>query len=229
MEQETPSTLFAMVCPDYSFSKDSRNQALRYDGRNVVGCGVGLVALRTIAFLREFQQVAKQTRRSPTLLIGIADYEDTAENLARLGETEASFAHKVQGSIQAIGDAFASSGVPATVVGLRAFFGPDAWRHAWEQSHEAIRRSMLEMPLAERMRVVSGRRKLYARWYPGISLEESQARLERQGTEYTTCGHLLAAKVVRPLVLGTNSIDMSFFYRLRAPTLPVVYVSQAYD
>ena len=225
-EQGEPATLFAMVCPDYSFSYDARRQALRYDGTNCLGSGVGLIARRTLAFLDAFTRIPLNPR--PRILIGIADYEDEPANLQRLAETADSFAAKIRGSISALYAACRDRGIEAHVVGLREFFGRAAWQEEWTGSMTALDAALEAMTLLARARLLDGRRKLFERWYPGISMPETRRRLVRQSAEYTACGYLLGTRIHRPLVLGTNSIDMGWAYRLRAPALPVAYISRAY-
>jgi len=217
------SCLFLMACPDYPF--DSRLG--RYTNEALLGDGIGLVAEKSLAFLREFSALARQEGLLVRAIIGVADYEDEPDNLLRLSETEASFAEKISTTIEKIRFASQAVDFPVTVVGIRDMF--PCWNQEWAVSYAEVARHLFALPSHVLARKIKARSKLYSRWLPGISDYSVCAKMIRQGAEYATCGALFSANFSNLLVIGTNSIDMTDFYQVRAPQLPVLCVARVFD
>ncbi len=220
------SNVFVMVCPDYSFSYDSNNNALRYDNKNTLRDGIGLVAIKSLEFIRVFNELITKYQLKIKFTVGIADYEDTKENLARLKETKNSFDEKIKKSMGKIQSECDRAKINAKVIAIREFFGSKNWISEWKKSENIIKRTLKNMKKGEIKRLILNRRKLYSKWFPKITDTEVINRMISQGTEYTNCGFLFNKNFSNLLILGTNSINMEFYYRLRSPDLPILYVSK---
>ncbi len=220
--------LFAMVCPDYSFSQDTNNNILRYTEENKLREGIGLVAIKTIDFLEQFSQIIRSFKLNICLTIGIADYEDYAENLQRLNESKDSFDKKIKKSIQSIEEECKKREIEAKVIAIRSYFGDAAWEEAWRNSKEEIQIGINSLEKNKIDTLIRDRKELYSKWIKDIKDAEVLERIINQGTEYTTCGFLFSKKFENLLILGTNSINMEFFYKLRTKNLPVLYVTRVH-
>jgi len=207
--------LFLMVCPDYPFDR----ALMRYTNEPTLGTGIGLVALKALEFLEYLD-------RPIPALIGIADYEDTPENLLRLGESKASFALKLESSMFAIREACRQRNTPADVFGIRARH--PQWDHEMPESLAAARNYLRNLPGHVLDQKIKSRMNLFGQWGMTLSKEEALEKMAVQGSEYVNCGMALSRIAVNPLVIGTNSINMASFYKLRNPELPVIYISDVF-
>jgi len=223
------ANIFVMVCPDYSFAYDSNDNILRYDTNNTLREGVGLVAIKSLEFLKCLSDLIAKHKLRVKVIIGISDYEDTDDNLFRLKETKSSFYEKIKKSIKNIQTECCKINLNFEVIGIREYFGERLWLSRWEESEKLIKEEIEKIGGEELNKMISNRKKLYLRWLPDISNDSVLKKMISQGTEYTNCGYLFAQKVPNLLILGTNSIDMTSFYKLRANNLPIVYITKIYE
>lgn len=221
--KDVESHIFLMACPDYPY--DRKNG--RYTNESYLNSGIGLVASKSIEFLCAFAGFAKKEQIRARAIIGLADYEDSPENLLRLNETKESFAKKVQSSISTIRSATSQIGFSVEVAGIRTLF--PRWDAEWRQSYEAVANHLLALPTHVRAQKLKARSKLYSTWLPEISEAQVFEKVVQQGAEYATCGALLSSRYTNLLVVGTNSIDMAAFYQVRSPNLPVIYTARVFE
>lgn len=220
--------LFSMVCPDYSFIQDPNNNSFKYNNDNKLREGIGLVAIKTLDFLEPFSRLIRKFGLKIYITLGIADYEDYPENLERLGESKESFNKKVRKSIKCIKEKCAKMEIEAEVIAIRDYFGETVWREVWGDSKKEIENRMNSIEKSKISKMVEDRKELYSKWFPNIKDKEVFQRMVNQGTEYTSCGFLFSNLLRDLLILGTNSINMEFFYRLKAENLPVLYVTRVH-
>ena len=220
------SHVFIMLCPDYP--TELHAGVKRYTIAGELGSGIGVVAERSLSFLSKFSEYSKVHDLDVRVLLGVADYEDYSDNLARLNETASSFAAKIGGSIAAISSACSDFDLPITVFGIRSYFGRALWERESAISAAVLRSAFNNLTPKQYEQLILRRSKLYSKWYPDITPSQVLERCVFHGVEYANCGYLFSTQFENLLILGTNSLDMSLEYSSRNPNLALQYITSVY-
>ncbi len=225
------ANVFIMVCPDYAYERES-GKGFRYSGENKLNEGIGLVSRKSLEFLQKFSLFMNKNKLKIRIIIGIADYEDTGENLSRLDETKATFHNKITQSLKKVDkemkNMMKNLNISYKVVLIRESFGNRIWDLEWNESEKAIKKMIAGLNNKTLKNLLKERKKLYLKWYKNIDDKETLERFIKQGTEYTTCGYLFNRSFKNLMIIGTNSINMELFYKIRAKDMPVLYITEVY-
>ena len=96
--------IFIMICPDYDCYLDTSGRSLKYKFNNILDCGVGLIAEKAIDTVLKFERFARENGINFHYIFGMADYEDSDENLKFFQETSQSFKKKINQSNNILSD-----------------------------------------------------------------------------------------------------------------------------
>jgi len=224
--KEHRSTVFLMLCPDYPTELQHGKRIYSTNGQ--LGTAIGIVAERSIKFLESFVPFLGKNNLNVQILLGLADYEDTADNLARLKESTSSFAEKVKESAKAVRLRCQPLENDIQVFCIRQHVGRKLWEKESTASRNAIQEAINHLDENARNKLLSQRLALYSKWFPNITREQATVRTIEHGIEYANCGHIFNTTTQNLLVIGTNSIDMSMEYKARAEELPVQYICNVF-
>ncbi len=214
-------TMVTPVCPDYE-AKEVASNLYRYTF-DKLGSGIGVVAKRFLGILPLLDEVFRSVGVDVRFIVAIGDFEGfSEETLQRIGLSSDRFRNQLIESQESL-----AANAPVeiqTPLFTDLCGGPAEWQNYLEIVKNRLAAGDFgETGLDEEQltAIAFSRKELYRRWFPGAKDDKVRDIFSAQSAEYATMGHVIADRIVNPLIFGADHLRMAplFWHKRRLPTL----------